>query len=235
MDRNLEWDGLVNARDLGGLPTTDGRRTRPGAVVRAAALDHLTGEGWAALREHGIRTIVDLRNDDERTETRPPDDLVTVRVPLNELVTDELRADHGDVGGTPLWVHHYLEDPQGPRAAAALVSAVAHAEPGGVVVHCAIGRDRTGIAMLVLLATAGVLPEEIAADYVLSTERLRPVFAGTDGEEWEAVVATMLEAHGTTATQCVLDAVAGLDVERYLREGGLDNRDISALRQRMLD
>src|SRR5947208_3342116 len=53
-DRNLDWQGCFNARDLGGLRTDDGRTTRRGAVVRAESLDRLTAAGWSALQAHGI-------------------------------------------------------------------------------------------------------------------------------------------------------------------------------------
>src|SRR5262249_47969420 len=65
--RHLDWAGCVNVRDLGGLPTSDGRTTRWRAVVRADNLDRLTPQGWAALDAYGVRTVVDLREDEERS------------------------------------------------------------------------------------------------------------------------------------------------------------------------
>ena len=65
VDRHLDWDGCFNVRDLGGLRTADGRRTRRGAAVRVDGLNRLTATGWAALWAHGVRTVIDLRNDDE--------------------------------------------------------------------------------------------------------------------------------------------------------------------------
>ena len=58
--RDLDWDGCYNVRDLGGLPTNDGRTTRWGALVRADAPSGLTESGWRAARDHGVTTIVDL-------------------------------------------------------------------------------------------------------------------------------------------------------------------------------
>jgi Tyrosine phosphatase family len=58
--------------------------------------------------------------------------------------------------------------------AAAGVRAVARAREGGVVVHCVGGKDRTGLLCAFLLDLAGVGREEIAADYAVSEERLRP-------------------------------------------------------------
>jgi hypothetical protein len=65
-ERHLDWDGCCNVRDLGGLRVAGGRMTRRGAVVRSDSPAGLTPAGWAGLWGHGIRTIVDLRNDEER-------------------------------------------------------------------------------------------------------------------------------------------------------------------------
>ncbi|SNR35925.1 Tyrosine phosphatase family protein [Haloechinothrix alba] len=63
--RQLGWEGFHNARDLGGLPTMDGHSTRFGAYVRSAEPTLVTGAGWQAALDAGVRTIVDLRNADE--------------------------------------------------------------------------------------------------------------------------------------------------------------------------
>jgi hypothetical protein len=79
--RDLIWDGCLNVRDLGGLPTRDGGETRFGAIVRADSVRQLSDEGWQALVDHGIRTVIDLRGDHELAEDPPaelPVDLVHV-------------------------------------------------------------------------------------------------------------------------------------------------------------
>ena len=85
MDRDLDWDGCFNVRDLAGLRIVDGRETQWGRVVRADALDRLTVHGWAALAEHGVRTVVDLRNDHELgVDVAPrPASVETVHLPLD--------------------------------------------------------------------------------------------------------------------------------------------------------
>jgi hypothetical protein len=69
--RNLDWDGLLNARDLGGHPTEDGGKTRWDSVVRADSVRQLTDDGWRALVDYGVRTIVDLRSNEELAEDPP--------------------------------------------------------------------------------------------------------------------------------------------------------------------
>jgi protein-tyrosine phosphatase len=86
-ERHPDWDGCRNVRDLGGLPAAGGRVTRWGAVVRSDSPANLTPRGWPALRAHGIRTIVDLRNDEERTDLVDvaADGLATVHLPMDDL------------------------------------------------------------------------------------------------------------------------------------------------------
>ena len=83
--RDLVWDGCLNVRELGGLPTADGGETRRGAIVRADSVHQLSDGGWQALVDHGIRTVIDLRGDHER-EDDPPAELPVevVHVPFME-------------------------------------------------------------------------------------------------------------------------------------------------------
>jgi protein-tyrosine phosphatase len=81
--RHLTWDGCVNVRDLGGLPTEDGAETTYGAVVRADYIGALSDAGRQALLEHGITRIVDLRWFAERVEDPPLEvGIETLHVPL---------------------------------------------------------------------------------------------------------------------------------------------------------
>jgi hypothetical protein len=63
--RVLAWEGCHNVRDVGGLPTHDGRATRFGALIRSDMLCRLTDTGQQALFDHGVRTIIDMRTPDE--------------------------------------------------------------------------------------------------------------------------------------------------------------------------
>lgn len=236
-DRNLNWQGCFNARDLGGLPTVEGRRTKWGAVVRSDSLDHLTTAGWSALEAHGVHTIVDLRNDEElEYEARArPDGLTTVHVPLDDISDTEFwnYIWEEELDGTPLLHRPFLEHK--PERCAAAVAAVARAQPGGVVFHCGIGRDRTGIVALLLLALVGVSPEEIASDYELSNERLRPHWAELSKEDEITWAEERLRREGTSARDLILATLASLgNVDAYLRAGGLGDDDLSAIRVRLL-
>ena len=175
MNRDLTWDGCANVRDLGGLRTRDGRAIRHGALVRADALDRLSAAGWAALEAHGVRTVIDLRNDDELgTDLAPrPAGLTTLHLPLDGIEDTEFWQDWHDRPefGTPLYYRPFLD--HFPERTAAVFTAIARAAPGGVAVHCGIGRDRTGLITILLLALVGVDIDGITADYALSEPRVQ--------------------------------------------------------------
>lgn len=242
MERHLAWPDCVNARDLGGLPTTDGRCTRAAAVVRSDSLDRLTDAGWRALEAHGIRTIVDLRNDVERDAEPYACATAVVHVPIEDD-TDRDFVDRWRPFSTP---HYYAAAlARWPDRAAAAVRAVARAQPGGVVVHCGLGRDRTGLVTMLLLAVAGVGPDDIAADYELSTTRLPPLDVDRllstpshvnprSRQELAADLATERRRRARMGDRDVLvGLLSSLDAASYLRRAGVDDADLAALRTRL--
>jgi protein tyrosine/serine phosphatase len=222
--RHLQWDGCANVRDLGGIRTRDGAEIRRGAIVRADALDRLSAGGWAALEAHGVRTVIDLRNDDELgMDVAPrPAALTTLHLPLDGVEDRAFWQEwHGRPEfGTPIYYRPFLN--HFPERTAAVFTAIARAEPGGIAVHCGIGRDRTGLIAILLLALAGVGPEEIAADYALSEDRV-PF----------GRVGTFYEDNGTSAAEVIGAMLAELDVEAYLRAAGVGAGDLAAIRARL--
>ncbi len=91
--RVLLWDGCVNVRDLGGLPTVDGRTTRRGEVVRADSIHGLTPEGWKALVDFRVRLAIDLRDrhevDEDRSQELP---IRIVHIPIEPRLTPPAHA-----------------------------------------------------------------------------------------------------------------------------------------------
>jgi len=229
----LDWDGAFNVRDLGGMHAAGGRATRRGAVVRGDSPDRLSAAGWSALEAHGIRTIIDLRNDDERDVGARPDRIDTLHLPLDgEDARFWDRWATGPQFATPLYYRPHLE--RFPERTARVVAAIAAAPPGGVYVHCVGGRDRTGQIAMVLLALVGVAPEQIAADYALSAECLPARYAALGEEDQGPALADYLSAQGMTAEGAVLSTLANVDVEARLRAGGMTDAGLAALRERLL-
>jgi protein-tyrosine phosphatase len=235
-DRNLGWRGTYNARDLGGLPTLQGGVTGRGAIVRSDSMQNTEAEGWEEVVAHGIRTVIDLRNEGEiGADAAPrPGSITTVNIPLD--VTEDREFwdvwENGPQFATPLYYRPHLE--RFPERSAQVVQAIATAAPGGVAFHCQGGRDRAGQISMLVLALAGVEPEAIAADYALSDARLRPLYLSRGEEDPAPKIAKFLSEQGTTASELIVDLLAEFDIEATLLDAGLTANDVDALRRRLV-
>jgi protein tyrosine/serine phosphatase len=244
--RDLVWDGILNVRDLGGHPTADGRETKFGRIVRADNIRRLTDEGWRSLVDYGIRTIVDLRTDEE-LDADPPAELPVdvVHVPFMDddpLMFDRAEKVSNEAPDVAIATRDvYLIFIEGSHEKiASVMRAIVDAPEGGVVVHCAGGKDRTGLTVAFLLRIAGVGLEEIAADYALSEERLKPrhaewLAATTDEKELERLKRVM-----QTPAVSMIGVLEELErrhgsIEAFLREGGAPDDIGERVRARLLD
>jgi protein-tyrosine phosphatase len=233
----LQWDGCINVRDLGGHERTDGRETRSGSIVRADSLRQLSREGWAALVDYGVRTIIDLRTDGERAADPPgelPVDVVHISVMDDDDETNEVLETARSTPQFYLFALDRFRD-----RFAQVITAVAGAPPGAVAVHCQAGKDRTGLIAALLLRLAGVSIEVIAADYGLSAANLAPrldvwLAGAADDEERERMRSTSL-----TEPEYMVEVLTELDrrfggVEAYLLGGGASDEALAAARRRLV-
>jgi protein tyrosine/serine phosphatase len=228
--RDLAWDGCVNVRDLGGLTTPAGT-TALGVFVRADNARKLTPAGWRAASEYGIRTVLDLRSEPECAADPPAHpDFDHRRLSLFDHFDGdaEYRADvlarAASLDNTEKHRLLYREalDLDAARFAEA-VGVLAEAD-GGVLFHCAGGKDRTGVLAALLLRLVGVAVDDVEADYVASQARLKrgPDAHLHDGSTpphvIDRVLAELEARHGTAAT--------------YLLEAGASSEQLERIRLR---
>jgi protein-tyrosine phosphatase len=185
--RWIELDGAVNVRDLGGLATRGGGETVRGRLLRGDNLQELSAADVARLvGDIGLTTVVDLRSTAElRAEGPAPLQAVAsvrhVHLPVlpeqdsaTDMVADALLtradADRSRYPADPVTGHYlgYLEGR--PDQVVAAVRSISTSE-GPVLVHCAAGKDRTGVVVALALSAVGVRPEAIVADYAATGER----------------------------------------------------------------
>jgi protein-tyrosine phosphatase len=168
--RRLKLAGTFNARDAGGYPLADGTTMRDGALLRADALARLDDSARETLAAMGLRTIVDLREDAE-LDTAPD---AVVGLDVTVVHRPVFRGAHPQVR-TLAAVYRMMVDECGPALAAA-ISALGRPGALPALVHCAAGKDRTGVVIALVQALVGVSDEDIAADYGQTSQYLNADF-----------------------------------------------------------
>jgi protein-tyrosine phosphatase len=185
--------------------------TRRRALIRSEAVDRLSAAGWRALREYGVRTIIDLREEDELSAAPgngayARDGVETLHIPLDRIADDPEFWDdwmHGPEFGTPLYYAPFVE--RFPERIEQVLDAIEQAQPGGVLFHCVGGRDRTGLVAIAALTVAGVASEVIADDYARGADR-----AHTHDPMYDEFLAE----RGTSARELVTQLAESLDLDR---------------------
>ncbi|TYB68387.1 tyrosine-protein phosphatase [Nonomuraea sp. PA05] len=200
--RWIDLEGAVNARDLGGLPTSDGGLTRRGQIFRADNLQGLTAADVALLvGELKLRHVVDLRSNAEVSLEGPGPLTRVPEVRHHHLTLFAEGGRHTDVEADTIdgdrvlpWAERvvdeelrvtgfyfgYLRDR--PDAVVAALRAMALSD-GASLVHCAAGKDRTGVLSALALELAGATREAIVEDYVVTGERLELILKRLRGSD----------------------------------------------------
>ena len=188
----IDFEGLPNTRDLGGLPAADGRRVRPGLLLRSGTLYFATpADCERLLEDYRLRVVVDLRGEDELAEY--PDGigrLPGVRYVHADALKDtvagisqnaEARAqleaartnDDDPASFMEMVYPHILLGESGIAAYRALMRCALETTDGAVLWHCHFGRDRCGMGSMLVEAALGVPMPEVEEDY-LATNRFNP-------------------------------------------------------------
>jgi len=221
--RQLRWPELFNARDLGGLPA-EGGATRFKAVIRSDSLYRLTDAGWADLKAYGVTTIVDIRAPTEHRarsiRVRGAVDYRNVAL-LDDAALARVNRRFDIEGDNYLW---QLE--HNAHRVGTILTVIADAAPGGVLIHCEAGKDRTGLIAALVLAIARVDRHVIAADYALSAPALVAMMeehlsAEPDLSRWDLVRSRYRSSpDAMSGLLAELDRRHG-DVVHYLRFAGV--------------
>lgn len=204
-NRRIEFAGACNCRDLGGLPVAGGGQTRRGILYRSDSLATLTDQDLIAFEQLALKTVYDLRTQDERT--RAPDRLPAV--PPNHVVAGFLPRGNLDMFGAindgrmtaevarrtmceqyeRIALEHLTEF---RRVVEGLL--VAGATPA--LLHCTSGKDRTGIVTALILLAVGVPRLNVIEDYLVSDRQRRRIDlfgARADPEVVEQVMSAKAE------------------------------------------
>jgi protein tyrosine/serine phosphatase len=248
MDRWIELDGAVNVRELGGLPTADGRTIARGVMIRADNLQGLSEKDVQRLTEDlDVRTVLDLRTPAE-VDAEGPGPLVDagLRHVHLDLIPgwDPQRADavgrivpheQREAGDMSHYYLGYLDE--APDNVVEALRELASGS-GAAVVHCAAGKDRTGVVVALALTVAGVTREEIVEDYALTAERIEAIHARlasspTYAEDMKRRPIDDMRPHALSMRHFLdrMDERGG--VAEWLTANGFSPDEQAALRQRL--
>jgi protein-tyrosine phosphatase len=168
-ERFLALDGCSNFRDVGGYRTGAGARVLPRRLFRSDSLSELTAPDRATLRDLGLATIVDLRSDAETVLAGRAPDLGAQyhHLPLGNPV---FAADDAELWGTPERVAEFYFEMVAAGAEAIAETLAILTDPAAypAVIHCSVGKDRTGVAIALVLSLVGIADADVVADYALS-------------------------------------------------------------------
>ncbi|MEM8904922.1 MAG: tyrosine-protein phosphatase, partial [Actinomycetota bacterium] len=181
--------GVVNARDLGGLPIVGGGSTSFGQLFRSARLSELDAAGRTAIEALDLVEIIDLRRNDERAAHPGPYSTAHLGlVGQPSLFDADVASLRTRADGERWLLDDYLGMlTTGAGQVGAIVRRIAHAG-GPVLFHCTGGKDRTGIVAAIVLSAVGVQREVVLDDFELTNRRRGP-------EHLPDVVAAFVE-HG---------------------------------------
>lgn len=252
-NRRVPLQGSANFRDIGGYPTAAGGRVRRGVVFRSGSLDELSEDDVPVLRSLGVCAVADLRREPERAEVTPSwfeaSGIAVTQLPIGtrvahlksiaeRMIAGEI-ADFGteDMVGiyTTLLTHYSAEF----GAVARLIAS----SDGATVVHCTAGKDRTGVAVALLLSFLGVDDAIVAEDYALSQQHysmpllaeLEVRFAELDADLDR--VRAFFEAQPAVMLGLLADLRARFGgAAAYLAgPAGVSPEELARLRERLLD
>ncbi|MFD8882550.1 tyrosine-protein phosphatase [Streptomyces erythrochromogenes] len=243
-DRLVKLEGTANFRDAGGYRTSTGQWVRMGEVYRSDALDKLTPNDLAKLQRLHVRTVFDLRMEDERTKDAD-------KVPAGAAyVVADVFAGSGSfrtMPRTPDEAVKAMVDAEramvsgagGKKAYTQVLEGIERDRARSVLFHCTAGKDRTGWAGAALLTALGVPRQTVEADYLASNDYRR---AANDA------ILSHLPAQQAAVYKPLLDVRpeylnAGYDevratygsFDRYLKDGlGIDARELKQLKKDLL-
>lgn len=251
--RFLRLNSVANLRDIGGYRTIDGKTVRWNRVYRGAALANLSPEDSQALLDRGLKLVCDLRTEEEAADA--PDILPDGTVEYLHLPAKQetnrlsrlriLLFERHKLHDTLVKAYTRIMIDNNAAIFAAILRRIADEKNLPLLIHCTAGKDRTGIAIALLLRLLGVSEQTVLEDYSLSnlyydyyrkvTGRILRQLSYFGVSEEEARPLLIANPATLAAMFRHIDTKYG-SVEGYLTAAvGLDDTTLARIRANLLD
>lgn len=236
----LPLQGAYNVRDVGGYHTKDGRFLKTRTLIRADSLHSLTSADQQYLLDYGIKSIIDLRRDgeihDDPSVFVNSTAVLYQNLPLHNGWDTIMENNKPDSLG---YLYTSVLD-NAQETVGKVITAVASPDAFPTIVHCQVGKDRTGIVLGLLLGLAGVPHETIIKDYTYSYNFLLPIVdeyrvkihqQGGDLSLFDMLIQSPPEAMSQMLTH--LDEKYG-GIRPYLRHIGLSEEQLDLIKSQLV-
>jgi protein tyrosine/serine phosphatase len=234
--RWLELDGAYNVRDLGGLPTLDGRMVRTGRLFRGDSLDGCSARDVELLRDRvGIRRTIDMRHKIREHGPLGPS-VARLPIPLGQQlqIFDAVVSDLSNNGVITLYLEYLTAARMQTSLIIRTIAAHCH-EP--LLFHCTSGKDRTGVVAALIQLLLGVAEELVVEDYALTDARMPPIVEGLRGTNYGVDLGhpEMFRARAGTMRSVLAELTARHgSADEWALDSGLTHDDLSRLREQLL-
>ncbi|MEK8199994.1 tyrosine-protein phosphatase [Lysinibacillus sp. FSL M8-0134] len=178
----IPFEAVYNFRDMGGYKTRDGRIVKKGLFYRSAALAKMTSADKERFEMLGIKTIFDYRDNKEAQHNPNPvfSHARYIQIPAKgnhafEMPTNAGGKDFYKVVSPEMFRNFYAQMPFNNPSFKELMKTIQNPDNLGLVHHCAVGKDRTGIGGALILLALDVPEETIMEDYLDTNIHLQPM------------------------------------------------------------
>jgi protein-tyrosine phosphatase len=246
--REIDFDNVLNFRDLGGYKARGGRTIAWRRLFRSGEMHHLTARDAVRLKEElNLKTVLDLRNSKRVVKTGigllDGADIQYRKISLTVVSQESI-----DNKQDPLWLYknsgeiyyHLVRLHQYGQRLIEALEIIASPENYPLVFHCNAGKDRSGIVAAILLSALGVADEDVVADYVM-TDRYMKAFIDrwNNDPETADVHRNLPEYHLKAMPESMVTFLSALkkeygSAEGYLNENGADSSLVKRLEKALL-
>lgn len=234
----LPIDSVDNCRELGGYNTQYGEQTKWHAFLRSSELSRLSTEDIAFLKAYGVKTVIDLREDEEIAKQPNPlaneefcqyhNIPLMARQQTSSHILESIDKLHmGDL---------YVGMLERSDAFKDVFDVIGDAAEGCVLFHCQAGKDRTGLIAMLLLGIAGVEKKDIVTNYEVTYTNLESMlrkYAGQSERTYPQEVMYSSPAYISQAYEHIQSNYGSC--ERYLQAKGVSEETINRVKLRLIE